>query len=140
MDSDQLHSLVGQTISHYEILEKLGEGGKHSQCGWLDDKFGITWQIVPDALGRHGSAGHGDECRERGRIVNGQVGEHLDYFALGHFHQLNAVKGVFMNGSVKGPDEYVLKQFGSADPWEQMLLTFDKQACRLTDISFINGE
>jgi predicted 3-demethylubiquinone-9 3-methyltransferase (glyoxalase superfamily) len=37
-------------VDHY--WEKLAEGGKHSQCGWLDDKFGITWQIVPNALGR----------------------------------------------------------------------------------------
>ena len=27
--------------------EKLGEGGNTNQCGWLDDKFGVTWQIVP---------------------------------------------------------------------------------------------
>jgi predicted 3-demethylubiquinone-9 3-methyltransferase (glyoxalase superfamily) len=32
--------------------EKLSEGGQTNQCGWLDDKFGITWQIVPDALSR----------------------------------------------------------------------------------------
>lgn len=30
--------------------QKLGEGGKPNQCGWLDDKFGVTWQIVPTAL------------------------------------------------------------------------------------------
>jgi predicted 3-demethylubiquinone-9 3-methyltransferase (glyoxalase superfamily) len=30
--------------------EKLGEGGKTNQCGWLDDKFGITWPIVPTML------------------------------------------------------------------------------------------
>ena len=30
--------------------EKLGEGGKYSQCGWLDDKFGVSWQIVPVVL------------------------------------------------------------------------------------------
>lgn len=32
--------------------EKLGEDGKYNQCGWLDDKFGISWQIVPIVLGK----------------------------------------------------------------------------------------
>jgi predicted 3-demethylubiquinone-9 3-methyltransferase (glyoxalase superfamily) len=31
--------------------EKLLEGGQEQQCGWLTDKFGITWQIVPAGLG-----------------------------------------------------------------------------------------
>ena len=31
--------------------EKLVEGGKESQCGWLKDKFGLSWQIIPTALG-----------------------------------------------------------------------------------------
>lgn len=33
------------------LWEKLSRGGKLSQCGWLDDKFGVTWQIVPRVLG-----------------------------------------------------------------------------------------
>jgi predicted 3-demethylubiquinone-9 3-methyltransferase (glyoxalase superfamily) len=37
-----------QEIDHY--WDKLGEGGKHDQCGWLDDKFGISWQVVPSIL------------------------------------------------------------------------------------------
>jgi predicted 3-demethylubiquinone-9 3-methyltransferase (glyoxalase superfamily) len=32
--------------------EKLGEGGKYNQCGWLDDKFGVSWQVVPAILGK----------------------------------------------------------------------------------------
>ncbi len=35
-----------------ELWEKLSAGGKQSQCGWLKDKFGLSWQIVPSALGR----------------------------------------------------------------------------------------
>lgn len=34
-----------------EYWNKLSEGGKTNQCGWLDDKFGVTWQIVPSVLG-----------------------------------------------------------------------------------------
>ena len=29
---------------------KLSEGGQQQQCAWLKDKYGISWQIVPDAL------------------------------------------------------------------------------------------
>ncbi len=28
--------------------EKLGEGGEHSQCGWLKDRYGLSWQVVPE--------------------------------------------------------------------------------------------
>ena len=32
--------------------EKLSEGGNKSQCGWLKDKYGLSWQIVPTILGQ----------------------------------------------------------------------------------------
>jgi predicted 3-demethylubiquinone-9 3-methyltransferase (glyoxalase superfamily) len=35
-----------------ELWAKLTAGGKEVQCGWLKDKFGVSWQIIPTALPR----------------------------------------------------------------------------------------
>lgn len=32
--------------------EKLSAGGEKSRCGWLKDQFGVSWQIIPTALGK----------------------------------------------------------------------------------------
>jgi predicted 3-demethylubiquinone-9 3-methyltransferase (glyoxalase superfamily) len=37
-----------EEIDHY--WERLSEGGNESQCGWLKDKFGVSWQIKPTIL------------------------------------------------------------------------------------------
>lgn len=37
-------------IDHY--WNKLTKGGQESKCGWLKDKFGVSWQIVPTVLGK----------------------------------------------------------------------------------------
>ena len=34
------------------LWEKLLEGGREDQCGWLQDKFGLSWQIIPTILGK----------------------------------------------------------------------------------------
>jgi predicted 3-demethylubiquinone-9 3-methyltransferase (glyoxalase superfamily) len=34
-----------------ELWEKLSAGGEEGQCGWLKDKYGLSWQIIPSGLG-----------------------------------------------------------------------------------------
>ena len=50
-----------------ELWEKLSEGGKKDQCGWLTDKFGLTWQIVPSVLGK---LLHGPDSVKSDRVMN----------------------------------------------------------------------
>lgn len=39
-----------EEIDHY--WNKLGSEGVYNKCGWLDDKFGVSWQVVPTILGK----------------------------------------------------------------------------------------
>ena len=33
-----------------ELWEKLSQGGTKSRCGWLKDKYGLSWQVIPTVL------------------------------------------------------------------------------------------
>jgi predicted 3-demethylubiquinone-9 3-methyltransferase (glyoxalase superfamily) len=35
-----------------KLWEKLSEGGRKDRCGWLQDKYGLSWQIIPTVLGK----------------------------------------------------------------------------------------
>jgi predicted 3-demethylubiquinone-9 3-methyltransferase (glyoxalase superfamily) len=45
--------------------DTLAEGGGQQQCGWLKDRFGLSWQVIPKALGRFLM----DEDREKANRV-----------------------------------------------------------------------
>jgi predicted 3-demethylubiquinone-9 3-methyltransferase (glyoxalase superfamily) len=46
--SFQIYCETQEEIDNY--WSKLTEGGEEGQCGWLKDKFGISWQIIPSIL------------------------------------------------------------------------------------------
>jgi predicted 3-demethylubiquinone-9 3-methyltransferase (glyoxalase superfamily) len=48
------------------MWEKLSEGGEKGQCGWLKDKYGVSWQIVPNALGEMMIS---KDAEQRSRVV-----------------------------------------------------------------------
>jgi predicted 3-demethylubiquinone-9 3-methyltransferase (glyoxalase superfamily) len=43
------------------LWEKLSEGGEQQPCGWLKDKFGVSWQIIPTVLGELMQSTDGDK-------------------------------------------------------------------------------
>jgi len=53
-----------------ELWEKLSEGGKKDRCGWLADKFGLSWQIVPSVLGK---LLHGPDPEKSNRVMKAML-------------------------------------------------------------------
>ena len=49
--SIMIHCETQEEIDHY--WTKLTEGGEEQQCGWLKDKFGVSWQVVPVVLSKY---------------------------------------------------------------------------------------
>lgn len=67
-----------EEVDHY--WTKLSEGGEEGPCGWLKDKFGLSWQVVPTAMGEL-MAGP-DEARAQ-RVMAAMLGmKKLDVAAL----------------------------------------------------------
>jgi predicted 3-demethylubiquinone-9 3-methyltransferase (glyoxalase superfamily) len=50
-----------------EFWEKLSRGGEKGQCGWLKDKYGLSWQIVPTILGE---MMQGKDAQKLERVMN----------------------------------------------------------------------
>ena len=46
-----------------EYWRKLSEGGEPGRCGWLKDKYGLSWQIVPRALTRLLESGNAEQSK-----------------------------------------------------------------------------
>lgn len=60
----------------------------------------------------------------------------IHYGSISHYHQWSVNSGgtLFMNGALKGPDEYSIKKFGHADPASQLFLVFSNKDQRVTGV------
>lgn len=76
----------------------------------------------------------------RASTLHGQYPFKIDFFALGHFHEATWYRdrGIFINGALKGADEWCLKHFGSGQKPSQTLLTFDEKRSRFVGAQSID--
>jgi predicted 3-demethylubiquinone-9 3-methyltransferase (glyoxalase superfamily) len=53
-----------------DLWEKLSEGGEKGRCGWLKDKYGLSWQIIPSVLGK---MLHDKDPEKAGRVLKAMM-------------------------------------------------------------------
>jgi len=62
-----VHCQTQEEVDYY--WEKLSAGGEESQCGWLKDKFGLSWQIVPDPMIEMYASGDPEKSRRMMQVM-----------------------------------------------------------------------
>ena len=58
-----------------ELWDKLGDGGEHGPCGWVKDRYGLSWQIVPAEIEQLMLGGPDEEGRKRAFAAMMQMGK-----------------------------------------------------------------
>ena len=53
-----------------ELWEKLSAGGETQRCGWLKDRYGVSWQIIPSILGK---LLHDKDTEKAKRVMNAML-------------------------------------------------------------------
>jgi len=66
--SFMVHCQTQPEIDHF--WKQLSDGGAPGRCGWLEDKFGVSWQIVPTALGEFMTSG---DRQRSGRVMQALI-------------------------------------------------------------------
>jgi predicted 3-demethylubiquinone-9 3-methyltransferase (glyoxalase superfamily) len=65
--------------------DKLSEGGEKGQCGWLKDRYGVSWQVVPAILGQLLQDGDAERSH---RVMQAMLQMHkLDIKVLKHAYE-----------------------------------------------------
>jgi predicted 3-demethylubiquinone-9 3-methyltransferase (glyoxalase superfamily) len=68
-----------------DLWEKLSAGGEEGRCGWLKDKYGLSWQVIPSVLGPMLS--DKDPVKAK-RVLNAMLQMNkIDIAALRHAHE-----------------------------------------------------
>jgi len=68
-----------------KFWEKLAEGGEKQRCGWLRDKFGVSWQVLPTVLGQ---LLQDKDAEKSKRVMNAMLQmEKLDIAGLKRAHE-----------------------------------------------------
>ena len=80
---DEAISLLINCADQEEVdyyWKKLGEGGQEGPCGWLKDRYGLSWQVVPAALGE---LLEGEDAERSQRVMSAMLGmQKIDVAAL----------------------------------------------------------
>jgi predicted 3-demethylubiquinone-9 3-methyltransferase (glyoxalase superfamily) len=68
-----------------DLWEKLSEGGGKGRCGWLTDKYGLSWQIIPSVLGE---MLRDKDAKKARRVMDAMLQmEKIDVGALGRAYE-----------------------------------------------------
>lgn len=152
------HGRLVKAPAAKNVGDNLDTIAYHVAALYLRGYESVTFDISESNIHFHEIAGlrgcffHGDGIKSsmigvpqgglirRAATLHAQYPFPIDFFALGHFHEATWYRdrGIFINGALKGVDEWCLKNFGSGSKPSQTLLTFDEAKSRFVGAQSID--